>query len=256
MSLVVIIQARLCSSRLPGKVLLPAAGEPLLAHMIRRVRGAKLAERVVVATTTAPEDVAIEQLCDDLQVECYRGHPTDCLDRHYQVARLHDANAIVKIPSDCILIDPEVVDHVLAAYHATEGQYDYASNQHPATWPDGNDVEVLSMRALRAAWQEATDPFDREHTTPYIWRRPERFAKLNVLWEAGLNYSQSHRWVVDWEDDYQVVRELIETLTVRHGPLFNVSHILQLLTERPELAERNAQHRGYLYYATRPQTQA
>jgi len=256
MSLVIVVQARMRSSRLPGKVMLEAAGQPLLAHMITRVRGAKLAERVVVATTTAPDDDVIEQLCRDLQVDCFRGHPTDCLDRHYQAALAHDASTIVKIPSDCILIDPEVIDRVLSDHRATRGQYDYVSNQHPATWPDGNDVEVLSMQALRAAWQEATDPFDREHTTPYIWQRPEQFSKLNVLWDTGLDYSQSHRWVVDWDADYQVVRELIETLSVRHGPLFNVSHILQLLTERPELAERNAQHRGYLYYGTRSQTHA
>lgn len=251
MSAVIVVQARLSSSRLPGKVLLPAAGRPLLAHMLHRVRAARHAKQVVVATTVDRGDDPIAALCSELGVDCYRGDPLDCLDRHIQVAQRWQAGAVVKIPSDCPLIDPAVIDQVLDAYHAGAGQYDYVSNLHPATWPDGNDVEVITLEALMTAASESDDPFDHEHTTPYIWTRPERFRALNVGWETGLDYSQTQRWVVDWLDDYHVVREVIETLTLRHGPLFDVQQILALLTERPELALRNARHRGYSYFATR-----
>jgi spore coat polysaccharide biosynthesis protein SpsF len=251
MSVVIVIQARLASSRLPGKVLLPAAGRPLLEHMLRRVQAAEYAERVVVATTTDPGDDAIAALCEALQVECYRGDPLDCLDRHVQIGLQTGASAVVKIPSDCPLIDPAAIDRVLSAYHANPHAYDYVSNLHPATWPDGNDVEVITLAALTAAAQETQDPFDREHTTPYVWLRPERFRALDVRWETGLDYSQTQRWVVDWIEDYHVVRALIETLEPRHGALFTTQHILQLLAERPDLAAMNAGHRGYNYFAAR-----
>ncbi|MEY4580206.1 MAG: hypothetical protein RL701_4909 [Pseudomonadota bacterium] len=253
MSVVIVIQARLASTRLPGKVLLNAAGRPLLEHMLQRVRAAQHAQHVVVATTTDSSDNPIVALCERLEVACFRGHPSNCLDRHIQVGLQTQASALVKIPSDCPLIDPAAIDRVLAAYLASEGRYSYVSNLHPATWPDGNDVEVVAMDALTTAARETTDVFDFEHTTPYIWMRPERFAALNVVWETGLDYSQSERWVVDWIEDYEVVREIIEQLIERHGPLFDVRCILQLLSERPELRHRNAHYRGYSYYATRTQ---
>ena len=252
----IVVQARVASTRLPGKVLLPAAGRPLLEHMLQRVRAAQHAERVVVATTTDPSDDAIVALCDRLQVDCYRGDPLDCLDRHLQVGYQTGATAVVKIPSDCPLIDPAAIDRVLEAHAARAADgctYDYVSNLHPASWPDGNDVEVVSVRALAAAARETHDPFDREHTTPYVWQRPERFAAFNVSWETGLDYSLTQRWVVDWPDDYALVKTLIETLEPRHGPLFNVQSVLELLAEQPALALQNAQHRGYSYFAARVQ---
>jgi spore coat polysaccharide biosynthesis protein SpsF len=255
MGLVIVIQARLASTRLPGKVLLPAAGRPLLSHLLERVRATSHATRVIVATTRAAEDEAIVRLCDQLQVESYRGHPSDCLDRHYQVGRLTGAEAVVKIPSDCPLIDPAVIDRVLGAWFAcvAEGQAcDYMSNLHPASWPDGNDVEVISMRALAEAAAEADDPFDREHTTPFIWSRPERFRLENVRWGDGLDLSRSHRLVVDWSEDYALVREIIETLEPRAGRSFGVDAIVRLLARDPALASRNARHLGYSHLNLRP----
>jgi len=252
MSHVIVIQARLASSRLPGKVLLPAAGRPLLEHMLLRVRAARHARRVVVATTTDPQDEPIVQLCARLQVECYRGHPLDCLDRHLQVGIATRASAVVKIPSDCPIVDPAAIDRVLSAYLARASELDFVSNQHPMTWPDGNDVEVIGIDALHAAAREAVDPFDREHTTPFIWTRPERFRARNVRWETGLDYSRSQRWVVDWPEDYQLVRGVIEALCEHKGPLFGLQDVLSLLSQRPELMRLNAQHRGYSYMTLRP----
>ncbi|MET0391449.1 MAG: glycosyltransferase family protein [Polyangiales bacterium] len=254
MNIVIVVQARLGSSRLPGKVLLPAAGRPLLAHMLTRVRAAQLAERVVVATTTDATDAPIVALCEQLEVEYYRGHPQDCLDRHLQVGLHCGADAVVKIPSDCPLIDPAVIDRVIGRFLAADGGYDYVSNLHPASWPDGQDVEVIALSALARAARETQDPFDREHTTPFLWQNPQRFRLHNVPWETGLDYSESVRLVVDWLEDYRVVRAVLEALLPTHGPLFELRAVLSLLAQRPALARENAHHRGYSYFAARTQT--
>src|SRR5262249_32297687 len=155
---------------------------------------------LVVATTTDAVDEPIAALSQEIGVRSVAGHPTDLLDRHYQVARECGAEAVVKIPSDCPLIDPAVGDRVLS-FFLDHPQYDYVSNLHPATYPDGNDVEVLPFEVLDVAWREATLPHEREHTTPFIWERPERFGLGNVRWETGRDLSTSHRFTIDHPED-------------------------------------------------------
>ena len=167
-----IVQARMGSSRLPGKVLLPLAGQPLLVRMTERVRRAPLAGTVVVATTTDAADDAIADLCAAHGLECFRGNPLDLLDRHYQAARHYAADVVLKIPSDCPLIDPAVIDEAVRFYLDFAERYDFVSNLHPATFPDGNDVEVMPFEALETAWREARRPLEREHTTPFFWENP------------------------------------------------------------------------------------
>ena len=248
MKMLVIIQARTGSTRLPGKVLLPLGGKPLLQVMLQRVGAAREPMQVMVATTTSPQDDVIAELCDDLAVSCFRGDPTDLLARHYHAARQWDAEAVVKIPSDCPLIDPAVIDGVLAFYRRHVGFYDYVSNLHPASYPDGNDVEVTSMLALQQAYQQARLPMEREHTTPYLWDHPERFRIGNVAWETGLDYSLSHRWVIDYPEDYRLISSLYEALQPEHGDLFTLQHILDLLRHRPELRRINARYLGDCWY--------
>src|SRR5262245_23566011 len=226
MKIVVVIQARTRSTRLPRKVLAEVCGRPLLAHMIDRVRLAREPDGVVVATTRDRADDAIVELCRELHVDCYRGHPEDCLQRHREIAVQYRADAVVKIPSDCPLIDPRVVDQVLGAFRRHADGYDYFSNLHPASWPDGNDVEVMSLAAITAADAEASDPFDREHTTPFICSRPDRFRLGNLTWDTGLDLSRRYRWVVDWREDLEVVRRIIEGLLPFRGPGFSVEEIL------------------------------
>lgn len=182
---VTIVQARTGSTRLPNKVLRPLAGAPLLARMVERVRAARLAGTVVVATTTEPGDDPIADLCRAAGLACFRGDPLDLLDRHYQAALAYAATAVVKIPSDCPLIDPTIIDRVLGHFLDHPGAFDFVSNLHPASYPDGNDVEVMTLEALATAWREATRPLEREHTTPYLWENPDRFRIGNVLWETG-----------------------------------------------------------------------
>src|SRR4051812_42983440 len=151
---------------------MPLAGVPLLARMLERVRAAKTPIDVVVATTTDASDDAVAALTPRCDARVFRGHPTDLLDRHYQAAREAKADVVVKIPSDCPLIDPAIIDRVLGVWNGSAGAFDFVSNLHPATYPDGNDVEVMSMAALETAWREAKRPHEREHTTPFLWDQP------------------------------------------------------------------------------------
>src|SRR5262245_11411555 len=187
MNLVVVIQARTASSRLPNKVLLPLAGRPLLERLVERVRAASTQFESLVATTSAATDDPIEGLCRKIGIRCFRGHPTDLLDRHFRAGLQECADAVVKIPSDCPLIDPGVIDKVLGYFIKNRDRYDFVSNLHPATYPDGNDVEVMSFSALKRAWAQATRPFEREHTTPFIWESRDLFRIGNVCWETGLD---------------------------------------------------------------------
>jgi spore coat polysaccharide biosynthesis protein SpsF len=248
MTTVVIVQARMGSTRLPGKVLLPLAGEPLLRRMLERVLAASTPTAVIVAATTDPGDDPIVALCHVLGVSCFRGHPTDLLDRHVRAAREARADAVVKIPSDCPLIDPAVIDRVIGAFHAAAGAADFVSNLHPPSYPDGNDVEVMSMDALETAWREAGRTLEREHTTPFLWERPDRFRLLNVAWETGLDYSMSHRWTIDYPEDYAFLRAVYDALWTPGRPVFTLGEILAFLREHPEVAALNARLAGVNWY--------
>jgi len=233
----VIVQARTGSTRLPGKVLLPLAGKTVLEKQLERILAAPARFELCVATTTAPRDEAIVQICRKAGVPSMTGHPTDLLDRHVQAARAAGADVVVKIPSDCPLIDPAAIARVLGAYAGE----DYLGNLHPATWPDGNDVEVMAMAALETAWCEADRPFQREHTTPFLWDQPGRFRVGNVRWETGLDWSRTHRFTLDHPDDYELVCAIYDELGPRP---FGLDAIRALLDERPEILRINARHHG------------
>jgi spore coat polysaccharide biosynthesis protein SpsF len=247
MNIVTVIQARRGSTRLPDKVMLPLAGAPLLVRMAERVRAARLAGTVVVATTTDAHDDAVEVLCEAAGLTCFRGHPTDLLDRHYQAGRAYGADVVLKIPSDCPLIDPAVIDRTIARFLERPGTFDFVSNLHPPTYPDGNDVEIMPMAVLETAWREAEKPHEREHTTPFIWDRPERFRLGNVAWESGLDYSMSHRFTIDYREDYEFIRAVFEELYAEN-PLFGLADILRLLEEKPEIYAINAHLAGVNWY--------
>ena len=248
MTIVVVVQARMGSTRLPGKIALPLAGEPLLARMIERVRAAKSAIDVVVATTTDAADDAVVAMTKTIDVRCFRGHPSDLLDRHYQAARSLNAHAIVKIPSDCPLVDPCVIDRVIGTWMDNKSTFDYVSNLHPATYPDGSDVEVVTMEALETAWREAKMPHEREHTTPFLWDRPDRFRIGNVTWETGLDYAMTHRLTIDYREDYQLIAAVYDALWTAARPLFSLGEILALLDRRPDLRALNAPYVGVNWY--------
>jgi spore coat polysaccharide biosynthesis protein SpsF len=248
-----VVQARTGSTRLPGKVLLPVAGAPLLVRLLERVCAARTLSEVVVATTTAAADEPVRELARQAGVRCVSGHPTDLLDRHYQAAvecGLSEAAAgvVVKIPSDCPLIDPAVIDQVIGFYLQQPERFDFVSNLHPPTWPDGNDVEVVPLPVLAVAWREAARPHEREHTTPFIWDQPRRFRIGNVRWETGLDLSMSHRFTIDYPEDHAFVSAVYDALWTPRRPLFGLAEILDLLAARPEVYELNRRWAGVNWY--------
>lgn len=252
MRVVVVVQARTGSSRLPGKVLKPACGAPLLVRQVERIAAASMPSEIIVATTVDAADEPIVQICDAAGFQVVRGHPTDCLDRHVVAARAAKADAVVKIPSDCPLIDPAAIDRVIGEYLAAPDRWDFVSNLHPPTWPDGNDVEIMPMAVLETAWREVQRPLEREHTTPFIWDQPERFRVCNVRWETGLDYSESHRFTLDYEEDYQMIRAVYDALWEPTHPIFPIADILALLEARPEIRNLNARHLGVTWYRNHP----
>jgi spore coat polysaccharide biosynthesis protein SpsF len=244
MRTVIVVQARLGSTRLPGKVLLPLAGQPALARQLERIRAARSRFELCVATTTHASDEPIRELCRRLDVDCLSGHPTDLLARHVAVGRRLKADAVVKIPSDCPLIDPDAIDRVLTAFDGAAGHCDLATNLCPGTWPDGNDVEVVPFDVLERAEREATRAVEREHTTPFIWDQPERFRILNVRWETGLDYSNTHRFTLDYAEDYAFISAVYAALCTPLQPVFSLASILELLERCPELRDSNARLLG------------
>lgn len=246
-NVVTVIQARTSSTRLPGKVLLPVCGDMLLARMVERVSLAKRIGKIVVATTSSEEDARIVGWCVRNQIDVYQGSKSDLLDRHYQVAIKHRADVVVKIPSDCPLIDPNIIDRVIGYYLTNENKFDYVSNLHPATYPDGNDVEVMSFAALEQAWENATATMELEHTTPYLWENPTKFRIGNLPWETGLDYSMSHRWTIDYPEDYEFIKQVYQRL-YPINPKFSLTDILQLLENEPTLKKINEKWVGVNWY--------
>ncbi len=246
-NIVTIIQARTASSRLPNKVLLPLANKNVLSKMVERVKSAHLAGTVVVATTILKEDDPVEDVCKKEKILYYRGHPTDLLDRHFKAGLKYNADVVIKIPSDCPLIDPKIIDRVIKYYLRYSDEFDYVSNLHPATYPDGNDVEIIAMNSLRFGWARARKYFEREHTTPFFWENPDRFRIGNVEWETKLDYSMTHRWTLDYEEDYQFISKVYDELYPAN-PRFDLYDILSLLKRKPEIAEINRKYLGVNWY--------
>lgn len=215
--------------------------------MFERVAASKMCGTIVIATTTVKSDDVVEHLCDQFNMDCYRGNPTDLLDRHYQAAKIFGADAVVKIPSDCPLIDSEVIDEVINYYIMNSDRYDYVSNLHPPTFPDGNDVEIMSMKALTDAWNNAKKNLEREHTTPYFWENPDKFRIGNVTWKAGLDYSMSYRFTIDYEKDYNFIKQVYNELYPENNK-FTLQDILDLLERKPEIKKINQEYCGVNWY--------
>ena len=245
--IIIVCQARLGSTRLPRKVLLPLAGQPLILRFLERVAQSRLATQIVVATTEETCDDVLANTCADAGYNVFRGHSTDLLDRHYRAALAYQADVVVKIPSDCPLIDPSVIDAVIGAYIDNVDSVDYVSNLHPGTWPDGNDVEVMSMKVLERAWHAAEQPHEREHTTPWMWDNNPEVRVSNVSWSNGLDLSMSHRWTIDYPEDYVLMKAIYDNLYLIH-PRFSTAKILSFLIDHPEVAGANAHLAGVNWY--------
>jgi len=234
MNIVAIIQARMGSSRLPGKVSMDLGGETVLGRVVRRLQRSRHISKIVVATTTVPADEVIVAECDRLEVLCFRGSEHDVLDRYYQAARANAADAVVRITSDCPLIDPELVDETVEVFG--DKHADYASNVFPRTYPRGLDTEVFSFDALDRAWREAREAHQREHVTPYLYEHPQIF-KLASL-SGAADYSR-YRWTLDTREDLELLRAIYSRFDGRDD--FSWKEVLRLMEREPELAELNSQ---------------
>jgi spore coat polysaccharide biosynthesis protein SpsF len=243
----IIIQARLGSTRFPAKVLQLVSGKPLLLMMLERVQYSKYGKNIIVATTEREEDNVIAELCSKKNYCYFRGDESDLLDRHLKAAISVNADIAVKIPSDCPLIDPSVIDSVIDYYIEHSCEYDYVSNLHPASYPDGNDVEVIPVNILETAWREAVKPFEREHTTPFIWDNPSRFRIGNVKWDTGLDYSMTHRWTLDYPADYEFIKTVFEEL-YEDDTFFGLYDILSFLKKNPAAGSINSKYAGMNWY--------
>jgi len=231
---IAIVQARMGSTRLPGKVLLDLAGKPMLVRDMEHIQRAKKIDEIVIATTVNPADDKIVSLCREYGWNFFRGSENDVLDRYYQAAREYNAKTIVRITSDCPLIEPTIVDRIIEKFSAQEPNIDYISNTFPfRTFPWGLDTEVMSFSALERCWKEETNPAYREHVTPYIYHHPDKFRISEVNNEQDLS---SMRWTVDTPEDFEFVTHIY-----RHfgENVFSWIDILDLLQKHPELLEIN-----------------
>lgn len=215
--------------------------------MHERVAASELSGNIIIATTKEETDVPIIELCEENNLNYYRGHSTDLLERHYKAAKIFNADVVVKIPSDCPLIDPNIIDKVIKYFIDNFPKYDFVSNLHPATYPDGNDVEVMTMKAIEDAWQNAKLPLEREHTTPFLWENPDKFRIGNVIWETGLDFSMTHRFTIDYKEDYDFIKTVYDELYSENN-MFKLDDILNLLDDKPEIKRINEKYAGVNWY--------
>ena len=220
------------STRLPGKVLQDLCGRTMLGRVIERLRATPSIDDVMVATTNLKKDDPVVQECQTYSLPYWRGEESDVLDRYFQAAKAVQADIIVRVTSDCPLIDPEVTNKTIRAF--LEDSPDYAANTLRRTYPRGLDTEVFSMQTLSRAWQQAKENYEREHVTPYIIEHPEEFRLLSV---TGDQDHGGQRWTVDTPEDLAFVREVYRRL---HGKdIFAWHEVLNLLESEPSLLDLN-----------------
>lgn len=233
-SVLAILQARVSSSRLPGKVLLPILGRPMLELQMERLLRCQKIDHLIVATSDHSSDDPLEELCTNLDLPVYRGSLNDVLARFAGAAKQYGPDVVVRLTGDCPLTDPMLIDEIIGQF--LPGEFDYLSNCAPATYPDGLDVEIFNYRALLEAYAEAVLPSHREHVTPFIRKQPQRFRVGNHTAEIDRSYM---RWTVDEPEDFAFVKKVYECLYPKKTDFGSVD-ILTLLKTRPELQSINA----------------
>ena len=230
-----IIQARMGSSRLPGKVMMNIDEKNTLLHyVVQQLKFSKLANSIIIATTTSEKDDNIVDFATKMNLKHFRGEVDNVLDRYYQCAKNFSISTIVRISADDPLIDPTIVDRVIEKFYSNS--YDYVSNTNPRTFPQGNEIEVFSFETLEFAWKNAKKISEKEHVTPYIYNNKEKFRMANV--ENSKNLS-SLRWTVDTQSDLDFVRLI--TSKIQKTPIL-ITDILDVLSKEPDLLNINKEH--------------
>jgi len=239
MKTVAIIQARMGSTRLPGKVMKQLCGKTVLAHVISRVQACPLVDEVIVATTTSPSDDVIITESKKCGAKCFRGSEEDVLERYYLAAKEYKADVVVRVTADNPLVDPEVFSQMLEDFKSkTECglDIDYLSNSLNRSYPLGLDAEVFTFASLERTHREAYKAYEREHVTPYIYEHPEIFSLHGQTWDKDFS---AYRWTLDSEEDWILISEIYTEL-YKYGEIFTTDEVLALLNEKPELVKINA----------------
>jgi spore coat polysaccharide biosynthesis protein SpsF len=238
LNVIALIQARMGSSRLPGKVMKEICGKPMLEWVVQRAKKAACMNKLAVAMTTDTADDILENYCRKHKIEYYRGSPSDVLDRFVQAGRKFDANVIVRLTADCPFIDPGLIDQTFGAF--IESKVDFAANRLPPpykrTFPIGLDVEIVAMPALEKAWREAAELYEREHVMPYIYQHPDLF-KIRII-DHPLDYG-SYRWTVDTSQDLAFIQTVADELGCHMD--FSWLKVIDLLRQKPALVKINEQ---------------
>jgi spore coat polysaccharide biosynthesis protein SpsF len=235
---IAIIQARMGSTRLPGKVLMKVSGKPLLAYQLDRVLKSKKLDKVIVATSTLEKDDAIEIFCSNYGIDCYRGSENDVMSRYYDCAKQYDPDVVVRMTADCPLIDPEIIDKVVQKFE--NDNVDYCGNTVPpktSKFPDGSDIEVFSMSALKKANTEIIDEYSREHVTFQFWQNQKYTSSQYTQEEDWSNY----RITVDYPEDFEVVRYVFNELKSKN--IFgNLDKIIKIIDDNQKVKDKNSQY--------------
>lgn len=227
-----IIQARMGSTRLPKKILKNLDNnKTVLEYVLSQISQSKLIDKIVLATTTLSEDDIVSDFGKNMGFDVFRGDSVDVLDRYYQCAKKFNFQVIVRITSDCPLIDPEITDDIIN--HFDSKKYDYVCNTQPRTFPQGTETEVFSFSSLESAWKNAKLPSEREHVTPFFYNNPKQFRILNVKNTEDLS---NLRWCIDREEDFQVVKDIVSKITNR--PILT-KHILEIVESDSDIFQKN-----------------
>lgn len=239
MKTIAIIQARMGSTRLQGKVMKKLCDKTVLAHVVNRVKACERVDEVVVATTKSFDDNCIIEEAENLKVRWFRGSEINVLERYYLTARKFQAEAIMRITSDCPLLDVKILNDLLS-YFQEENKMglpiDYLSNTLRRSFPRGLDAEIFTYNSLDIAYNNATKDYEKEHVTPYIYEHPEIFSLHNLSFDYDLS---NHRWTLDTPEDYKLIKIIYDNL-YSQNPLFGMDNILDYLEKNPELNKINA----------------
>jgi spore coat polysaccharide biosynthesis protein SpsF len=233
----IIIQARMGSSRLPGKTLMDLVEKPMLWHIVNRCRKSKYADTVVIATTTDKSDNAIERFCIKNKIPCHRGSVDNVLNRYYETARKYKLSVIARITADCPLIDPVTIDRIFQAQ--ANQKCDYISNVVPGerTFPRGLDAEVFSFSSLERAHKKAKDKMETEHVTPYIWQNKNKDYQIGKIVTAPNNLTRDYRLTVDYPEDFALIDMIYEKFS--NYKTIPINKVIDFLDKHPEIANIN-----------------
>ncbi len=227
-----ILQARISSTRLPGKILLNGFNKSLLLHTVERLKKSKKLDKIIIATTTLKIDDIIVDICKKNKLNVFRGHPTNLLSRYYNCAIKFKLKNIVRITSDCPLMDYRIIDLMIKKYN--EKKIDYLSNIHPPTLPDGFDIEIFTFEALKKTYLSANQDFQKEHVTPFIWDNPKKFLIKNFVYKKIKNLYNKYRLTLDYKEDYYVISKIYNALYFKNK-FFSLEDILKYINKNPSI---------------------